>query len=153
MTNRLPGNFLHAAAVKQMLIIPQHFASTSHSRRVFARSLYDVKSRITECEKKYLKKQCGRATTCKHTAAALPVAFPSISHFHAHTRESSARFVAIPIDSYREAENKMRKIGNASELNVSQAASKLNRNGGDNPASRARYTRIIVAQQRVNGII
>lgn len=136
-----------------MLIIPQHFASTSHSRRVFARSLYDVKSRITEREKKYLKKQYGRATAREHTTAALSVAFPSIRDFHAHTRESSARFVAIPIVGYREAENKMRKRGNASRLNVSQAASKLKRNGGDNPASRARYTRIIVAQQRVNGII
>lgn len=58
------GNFPHAAAVKQTLIIPEHFAATTHSRRVFTGSRYNVKSRQNG-EKKYLKKRYARSRGCK----------------------------------------------------------------------------------------
>ena len=79
------GNFPHAAAVKQTLIIPEHFAATTHSRRVFTGSRYNVKSRQNG-EKKYLKKRYARSRGCKENIyrrlpsknSSLPFRFPVI---------------------------------------------------------------------------
>lgn len=75
------GNFPHAAAVKQTLIIPEHFAATTHSRRVFTGSRYNVKSRQNG-EKKYLKKRYARSRGCKENIyRRLPRKNPSPRHF------------------------------------------------------------------------
>lgn len=75
-TTLIRGNFPRAAAVKQTLIIPEHFAATTHSRRVFTGSRYNVKSRQNG-EKKYLKKRCTRSEGKHISTPAFPLQKPS----------------------------------------------------------------------------